>query len=81
MIFNSLIFLVFLPIVFGLYWFVCGRDVYGQSSLLAVVGYGIPPCVPEGRPPKEGFIKTFYMFYTAKEGWPSRTYRSEELKR
>ena len=33
MIFNSLTFLVFFPIVFGLYWFVCGRDALGQNAL------------------------------------------------
>ena len=39
MIFNSLTFLVFLPIVFGLYWFGCGRSVRWQNALLIAASY------------------------------------------
>lgn len=39
MIFNSLTFLVFIPIVFGLYWFGCGRSVRLQNTLLVVASY------------------------------------------
>lgn len=34
LMFNSLTFLVFLPVAFGLGWFVCGRDVHGQNAFL-----------------------------------------------
>ena len=49
MIFNSLTFLVFLPIVFGLYWFVCGRDVRGQNALLVAADSAIRADPMEGR--------------------------------
>ena len=39
MLFNSLTFLVFLTIAFGLYWFVCGRDVRLQNLLVIAVSY------------------------------------------
>lgn len=39
MLFNSLTFLIFLPIVFGLYWFVCGRSARLQNALLIAVSY------------------------------------------
>lgn len=39
MIFNSLTFLVFLPIVFGLYWFVCGRKAQWQNVFLIAASY------------------------------------------
>jgi len=39
MIFNSLTFLVFLSIAFGLYWFVCNRNACSQNALLVTAGY------------------------------------------
>jgi len=34
MLFNSTEFLIFLPIVFGLYWFVTHRNLRAQNLLL-----------------------------------------------
>lgn len=39
MLFNSLTFLFFLPIVFFLYWFVCTRSLRLQNLLVVVVSY------------------------------------------
>ena len=39
MLFNSLDFAVFLPIVFILYWFVCGKNLKAQNVLLVVASY------------------------------------------
>lgn len=39
MLFNSIEFLLFLPIVFGLYWFVFQRKVIWQNALLLVASY------------------------------------------
>ena len=39
MLFNSPDFLLFLPIVFGLYWFVTQRNLKGQNLLLLVASY------------------------------------------
>ena len=39
MLFNSAEFLVFLPIVFGLYWFVTHRHLRAQNLLLLVASY------------------------------------------
>ena len=39
MLFNSLDFAVFLPIVFILYWFVCGKSIKAQNILLVVASY------------------------------------------
>ena len=39
MLFNSPEFLVFLPIVFGLYWFVTHRHLRAQNLLLLVASY------------------------------------------
>ncbi|MCL4112517.1 UNVERIFIED_CONTAM: hypothetical protein GTU68_061024 [Idotea baltica] len=39
MLFNSFDFAVFLPIVFGLYWFVCNRSLGLQNVLLLVSSY------------------------------------------
>ena len=39
MLFNSPEFLLFLPIVFGLYWFVVQRDLKAQNVLLLVASY------------------------------------------
>ena len=39
MLFNSLEFLLFLPIVFGLYWFVLQRNLKAQNVLLLVASY------------------------------------------
>lgn len=39
MLFNSLEFLIFLPIVFLLYWFVFNRDLRFQNLLVVVVSY------------------------------------------
>ena len=39
MLFNSPEFLVFLPIVFGLYWFVTPRHLRAQNLLLLVASY------------------------------------------
>lgn len=44
MVFNSIEFLVFLPIVFILYWFVCKRNLAVQNSLLLVVSYYFYAC-------------------------------------
>lgn len=39
MLFNSASFLIFLPVVFVLYWFVCGRNVRSQNLLLLISSY------------------------------------------
>ncbi|MFN7280591.1 MAG: MBOAT family O-acyltransferase, partial [bacterium] len=39
MLFNSASFLIFLPVVFVLYWFVCGRYVRSQNLLLLASSY------------------------------------------
>ena len=39
MLFNSPEFLLFLPIVFGLYWFVTQRSLKAQNLLLLVASY------------------------------------------
>ena len=39
MVFTSLAFAVFLPVVFCLYWFVFGRSRRGQNLLLLAVSY------------------------------------------
>ena len=39
MLFNSLTFFVFLMIVFGLYWFGCGRSVRLQNGLIVIASY------------------------------------------
>jgi D-alanyl-lipoteichoic acid acyltransferase DltB (MBOAT superfamily) len=39
MLFNSLDFAIFLPIVFILYWFVLGKNTKGQNLLLALSSY------------------------------------------
>ena len=39
MLFNSIEFAVFLPIVFLLYWFVCGRSARWQNLLLLIASY------------------------------------------
>ena len=39
MIFNSVDFAVFLPIVFGLYWFIFNKNRYTQNSLILVASY------------------------------------------
>ena len=39
MLFNSPEFLVFLPVVFGLYWFVAQRHLKAQNLLLLAASY------------------------------------------
>jgi len=39
MLFNSPEFLLFLPIVFGLYWFVVQRNLKAQNMLLVLASY------------------------------------------
>ncbi len=39
MLFNSLEFALFLPIVFALYWFVCNKNLQLQNTFLLVVSY------------------------------------------
>ena len=39
MLFNSPEFLLFLPIVFGLYWFVMQRNLKAQNMLLVLASY------------------------------------------
>jgi len=39
MLFNSIDFAVFLPIVFLLYWFVCNKDIRHQNFLIVVSSY------------------------------------------
>jgi alginate O-acetyltransferase complex protein AlgI len=39
MLFNSFIFLLFFPIVFGLYWFILKRNLKAQNFFLLVVSY------------------------------------------
>ena len=39
MLFNSPEFLLFLPIVFGLYWFVMQRNLRVQNMLLVLASY------------------------------------------
>ena len=39
MLFNSIDFAIFLPIVFGLYWFVTNKDLKLQNLLIVVVSY------------------------------------------
>lgn len=39
MLFNSIEFLIFLPIVFVLYWFITNKSLKIQNSLLLVASY------------------------------------------
>ena len=39
MVFNSIVFLCFLPIVFGLYWFVLNKKISVQNALILVASY------------------------------------------
>ncbi len=39
MLFNSIDFAIFLPIVFFLYWFVCNRDIKLQNFLIVIASY------------------------------------------
>ena len=39
MLFNSLTFLIFLPIVFGVYWFVLARSAKAQNVWLLLASY------------------------------------------
>lgn len=39
MLFNSIEFAVFLPIVFILYWFACHKSIRRQNALLVVASY------------------------------------------
>ena len=39
MLFNSFEFLVFLPLLFGLYWFVCNRNLKIQNALVLIASY------------------------------------------
>lgn len=39
MLFNSFEFLLFLPIVFGLYWFVCNRSTPAQNALILAASF------------------------------------------
>jgi len=39
MLFNSIEFTIFLPIIFGLYWFVCRENIRAQNILLVVASY------------------------------------------
>lgn len=39
MLFNSIEFVIFLPVVFVLYWFVAGRSVKAQNVLLLIASY------------------------------------------
>ena len=39
MLFNSPEYLLFLPIVFGLYWFVVQRNLRAQNVLLVLASY------------------------------------------
>lgn len=39
MLFNSFEFLLFLPLVFVLYWFVCNKSLRGQNVLLLIASY------------------------------------------
>ena len=39
MLFNSLTFFIFLSLVFGLYWFGCGRSVRLQNGLVVIASY------------------------------------------
>ena len=39
MLFNSIDFAIFLPIVFVLYWFVCNKDLKLQNFLIVVASY------------------------------------------
>ena len=41
MLFNSPEFLLFLPIVFGLYWFVMQRNLKAQNMLLVIASSGL----------------------------------------
>ena len=43
MLFNSPEFLLFLPIVFGLYWFVTQRNLKAQNLLLLVASFRYTP--------------------------------------
>lgn len=44
MLFNSLSFAIFLPIVFILYWFVCNKSLRQQNILLVVASYFFYAC-------------------------------------
>ena len=39
MLFNSVEFLIFLPIVFSLYWLINGKNVKAQNTLLVISSY------------------------------------------
>lgn len=49
MMFNVLISLVFLPVAFGLWRFVCGREAHGQSRLLVAADSSMGSAPMEGR--------------------------------
>lgn len=44
MLFNSISFLIFLPIVFVLYWFVTNKNLKGQNLMLLVASYFFYAC-------------------------------------
>ena len=44
MLFNSLSFAIFLPVVFFLYWFVCNKNLRTQNILLLVASYFFYAC-------------------------------------
>lgn len=44
MLFNSISFAVFLPVVFALYWFVAGKNLKGQNLLLLLSSYFFYAC-------------------------------------
>ena len=39
MLFNSIVFFIFLPICFGLYWFVCNKRLHIQNILILIASY------------------------------------------
>ncbi len=39
MLFNSIEFAIFLPIIFGVYWFVCRKNIRAQNILLVIASY------------------------------------------
>ncbi|MCK6650613.1 MAG: MBOAT family protein, partial [Bacteroidia bacterium] len=44
MLFNSLSFLIFLPIVFILYWFIINKDLKKQNLLILIASYYFYSC-------------------------------------
>ncbi len=46
MLFNSVDFFVFLPVVFALYWFLCQRRLRAQNTLVVVATEGDYQRVP-----------------------------------